>query len=120
VIALATATIESRNPATGGVVFTAPATDPADVDSAVERAAAQPTWRRRPLPDRQALLRRFAHLVESAAPTGRRAARPGGVLPRDAADRHRPGRSAAQGGEYVYSSLTALQARYQATPSPAR
>jgi alpha-ketoglutaric semialdehyde dehydrogenase len=69
VTALATATIESRNPATGGVVFTAPATDPADVDTAVERAAAaQPTWRRRPLPDRQALLRRFAHLVESAAP----------------------------------------------------
>jgi acyl-CoA reductase-like NAD-dependent aldehyde dehydrogenase len=25
-----------------------------------------------------------------------------------------------EGGEYVYSSLTALQARYQATPSPAR
>jgi hypothetical protein len=25
-----------------------------------------------------------------------------------------------EGGQYAYSSLTALQARYQATPSPAR
>src|SRR5207249_609145 len=57
------------NPATGHVAFTGPAAGPADVDVAVERAhAAQETWARRPLPERQALLRRFADLAERAAP----------------------------------------------------
>ncbi|MEU8800300.1 aldehyde dehydrogenase family protein [Spirillospora sp. NPDC048819] len=61
--------VESRNPATGEVVFTAPATAPDDVGATVGRAhAAREAWARRPILDRQTVLRRFADLVERDAP----------------------------------------------------
>ncbi|TDC80530.1 aldehyde dehydrogenase family protein [Actinomadura sp. 7K507] len=60
--------VESRNPATGKVAFTSPATALADVGATVGRAhAAQEAWARRPIQDRQAVLRDFAGLVERDA-----------------------------------------------------
>jgi len=54
-------TFSSVNPATGKSVWTGSAASAADVDAAVTRArAAFPAWSRRPLAEREALLRVFA------------------------------------------------------------
>ena len=67
-IARGGATIKSRNPATGGVVFEIPSAGRDEVARAVERAsAAAAGWASTPVAERAGLLRRFAALVERDA-----------------------------------------------------
>ena len=57
--------IESRNPTTGDVVFTAEAAGAAETDAAVSRAlAASRDWARTPVAERAGILARFADVVE--------------------------------------------------------
>ena len=57
--------IESRNPATGEVVFSTDAAGPADTDATVARAvAASAPWGDLAVADRAAVLEGFAELVE--------------------------------------------------------
>lgn len=60
--------VESRNPATGAVIWSGPATDPRAVAAAVGAAAlAQGDWARRSLAERARVLRRFADRVDADA-----------------------------------------------------
>jgi acyl-CoA reductase-like NAD-dependent aldehyde dehydrogenase len=62
------ATFEKRSPATGKVISSVARSSPTDVEAAVAAArAAQPAWARRTLPDRGAVLRRIAQLLERDA-----------------------------------------------------
>ena len=57
--------IESRNPATGAVVFATDAVSPEDVAAAVAgSAAAARDWAARPAAERSAVLARFGEIVE--------------------------------------------------------
>ena len=57
--------IESRNPATGELVFATETAEPDEVDRAVARsAAAAPAWAAMRERERAAVLSRFAHLIE--------------------------------------------------------
>jgi aldehyde dehydrogenase (NAD+) len=61
-------TFEKRSPATGEVISSVARSDRSDVDAAVAAArAAQPEWARRTVPDRGAILRRIAQLLERDA-----------------------------------------------------
>jgi alpha-ketoglutaric semialdehyde dehydrogenase len=62
------ATFEKRSPATGEVISLVARSEREDVELAVAAArAAQPAWAGRPLPERGALLRRIAQLLEDEA-----------------------------------------------------
>jgi succinylglutamic semialdehyde dehydrogenase len=62
----AAATFSSIDPATGETVWTGLAATAADVDAAIGRArAAFRTWSRRPLAERESILRAFAAVLES-------------------------------------------------------